>query len=41
MIVLIPEGEDVFAFADEVIANRIAKTLTRAVELCGGNKQPF
>ena len=43
MIVLIPEGEDVFAFADEVIANRIAKILTQAVKLCGGgsSKQPL
>jgi hypothetical protein len=42
MIMLLPQGEDGFVFADEVLANRIAKTLTRAVELCGGgNKQPF
>jgi hypothetical protein len=41
MIMLDVQGEDGFIFADEAIANRIAKTLTRAVELCGGgNKDP-
>src|ERR1035437_4535909 len=48
MIVLFPQlagdktGEYGFIFADEEIANRIAKVLTHAVELCGGgNKEPF
>jgi hypothetical protein len=48
MIVLFPQlagdktGEYGFIFADEGIANRIAKVLTHAVELCGGgNKEPF
>jgi hypothetical protein len=47
MLMLYPQvpgdkaGEYGFVFADEVLANRIAKTLTRAVELCGGgNKKP-
>jgi hypothetical protein len=31
-----------FAFFDEELANRVAKALLRAVELCGGgNKEPF
>jgi len=48
MIVLFPQlagdkaGEYGFIFADEVMANRITKMLTHAVELCGGgNKKPF
>jgi hypothetical protein len=31
-----------FYFADEEMANRVAKALVHAVELCGGgNKDPF
>jgi hypothetical protein len=34
--------EDVFMFLDEMLANRVAKALIHAVELCGGgNKDPF
>ena len=34
--------EDVFMFLDETLANRVAKALIHAVELCGGgNKDPF
>jgi hypothetical protein len=47
MLILYPhvtgdeDEEHRLIFADEVIANRIAKTFTRAVELCGGgNKKP-
>ena len=36
MIMLEPQGADGFVFADEAMANRIAKVLTHAVELCGG-----
>jgi hypothetical protein len=48
MLILFPQlagdktGEYGFIFADEEIANRIAKVLTHAVELCGGgSKKPF
>jgi len=35
-------GEKDFALYDESLANRIAKALVHAVELCGGgSKEPF
>jgi hypothetical protein len=46
MLILYPQiagdlnGEYGFIFADEVTANRIAKVLTHAVELCGSGKKP-
>ena len=30
-----------FTFLDEQMANRVAKAMTHAVELCGGGKEPF
>jgi hypothetical protein len=45
IIMLVPQlardktGEYGFIFADEEIANRIAKVLTHAVELCGGGSK--
>ena len=37
-----PSKEDFLTFRDEETANRVAKALTHAVELCGGgNKEPF
>lgn len=38
-----PKGMDnVFFFNDEDLANRVAKAMVHAVELCGGgNKEPF
>jgi hypothetical protein len=30
-----------FYFTDEDIANRVAKAMRHAVELCRGNKEPF
>ena len=38
-----PRGRDnVFFFGEEEIANRVAKAMVHAVELCGGgNKEPF
>jgi hypothetical protein len=47
MLMLYPQvtgdekGEYGFIFADRVIANRIAKELAHAVELCGGMKKPL
>ncbi|MGO9316472.1 MAG: hypothetical protein ACLPXT_12275 [Terracidiphilus sp.] len=37
-----PKGVvNVFLFSDETMANRVAKAITHAVELCGGGKDPF
>jgi hypothetical protein len=37
-----PKGlVNVFLFSDETMANRVAKAITHAVELCGGGKDAF
>jgi hypothetical protein len=42
LIVKRPKGlVNVFLFSDETMANRVAKAITHAVELCGGGKDAF
>jgi hypothetical protein len=36
------QGENVFLFSDEDMANRVAKAMIHATELCGGgSNEPF